>query len=112
MNNFSFSRGGKAFCFLFLIGSLQSISPIQANNSIRHNRAITPQHQIQGTVTDSGNPLAGVSISVKGKSIATVTDYNGHYTLSASPEDILVFTYIGYRTAVVPVQGRSTINIS
>jgi TonB-linked SusC/RagA family outer membrane protein len=108
MNNFSFSMGGKAFCFLFLIGSLMLFSPVQANNSLWH----TQQHQIQGIVTDGNNPLAGVSISVKGKPNATVTDYNGHYTLSVSPEDILVFSYIGYRTLTVPVQGRSTINIS
>jgi TonB-linked SusC/RagA family outer membrane protein len=112
MNNFSFSMGGKAFCFLFLMGTLLSVSPLLANNSIRHSHAATQQHQIQGTVTDGINPLAGVSISIKGKSNATLTDYNGHYTLSASTDDILIFTYIGYRTVTVPVQGRSTIIIS
>jgi TonB-linked SusC/RagA family outer membrane protein len=112
MNNFSFTRGGKAFYFLFLMGTLLSVSPLLANNFIRQSLASTQQHQIQGTVTDGINPLAGVSISIKGKSNATLTDYNGHYTLSASPEDILIFTYIGYRTVTVPVQGRSTINIS
>jgi hypothetical protein len=112
MNNFSFSRGGKAFCFLFLMGVILSFSPIQANDTLRHSLTVAQQFQVQGTVTDGGNPLAGVSISVKGKSIATVTDYNGHYTLSASPQDILVFSYIGYRTQQVSVQGRTTINIS
>ena len=112
MNNFSFSIGGKTFCFLFLMGTVLSISPVLANNSIRQSLAITQQHQIQGTVTDGSNPLAGVSISIKGKSYATVTDYNGHYTLSAATNDILIFSYIGYRTVTVPVQGRSTIIIS
>ena len=113
MNNFSFSRGGKAFCFLFLMGCLLSFSPIQANNSLRDTLAITQQHHIQGTVTDGSSPLAGVSISIQGNSkIATATDYSGHYTLSASPQDILVFSYIGYRTQQVYVQGRTTINIS
>ena len=104
--------GGRAFCFLFLMGSLLSVSPILANNFIRHSLIATQQHQIQGIVTDGGNPLAGVSISIKGKPNATVTDYNGNYTLSASSEDILVFSYIGYRTQIVSVQGRTTINIS
>jgi TonB-linked SusC/RagA family outer membrane protein len=112
MNNFSFSVCGKAFCFLFLMGNILSFSPIQAKNSIRHNLQTTQQFQVQGTVTDGGNPLAGVSISVKGKSIVTATDYNGHYTLSASPQDILVFSCIGFRTQQVSVQGRNTINIS
>ena len=112
MNNFSFSVGGRAFCFLFLMGSLLSVSPVQAATSTRKSLSATQQHQIQGTVTDGNNPLAGVSISIKGKSNTTVTEYSGHYTLSAAPQDILVFSYVGYRTLQVPVQGRSTINIS
>lgn len=104
--------GGKAFCFLFLMGSLLSFSSIQAKNKLRKPHSFIQQHQIQGTVTDGINPLAGVSISIKGKSNATLTDYNGHYTLSAAADDILIFTYIGYSTLSVPVQARSTINIS
>lgn len=113
MNNFSFSRGGKAFCFLFFMGTMLSLSPVQANNFIRQSLATTQQFKVQGIVTDGGNPLAGVSISIKGKpNTATVTDYSGHYTLSASPQDILIFSYIGYKTEMVSVQGRSTVNIS
>ena len=112
MNNFSLSMGGRAFCFLFLMGFILSFSPIQANNSLRHNLQTTQQFQIQGTITDGSIPLAGVTISIKGKSNATVTDYNGQYTLSASPEDILIFSYIGYKTEIVPIQGRTAINIS
>ncbi|MDR6845601.1 SusC/RagA family TonB-linked outer membrane protein [Flavobacterium granuli] len=113
MNNFSFSMGGRAFCFLFLTGTMLSFSPVQATNPLRQSTIPTQQHQIQGTVTDGVNPLAGVSISIQGKSnIATVTDYSGYYSLSASPEDILIFRYIGYQTMQVSVQGRSTINIS
>ena len=104
--------GGKAFCFLILMGTVLSLSPIQAKNKLRKSLSITQQQQIQGTITDGTNPLAGVSISIKGKSNATVTDYNGHYTLYVSKEDILVFSYIGYKTQIVSVQGRSTINIS
>jgi TonB-linked SusC/RagA family outer membrane protein len=112
MNNFSFSRDVKAFCFLFLMGTVLSLSPIQAKNKPRKSLSITQQHQIQGTVTDGNSPLAGVSISIKGKSNATLTDYNGQYTLFASPEDTLIFTYIGYKTQIVSVQGRTAINIS
>ncbi|HSD06401.1 SusC/RagA family TonB-linked outer membrane protein [Flavobacterium sp.] len=112
MNNFSFSRGRKAFCFLFLMGSVLSFSPIRANTFLRQAITTTQQYQIQGTVTDGDNPLAGVSISIKGKSSGTVTDYNGHYTLSASSGDILVFSFIGYRKQEILVQNRTTINIT
>ena len=112
MKNFSFIRGGKTFCFLFLMGTILSFSSILANNSKRQTFKPTQQYQIQGIVTDGNTPLAGVSILIKGKSNATLTDYNGHYTLSAAPDAILVFSYVGYRTLQVPVQGRNTINIS
>ncbi|WP_281638282.1 SusC/RagA family TonB-linked outer membrane protein [Flavobacterium marginilacus] len=112
MKTFSFSLGGKAFCSLFLMGTVLSLSPMQASNSLRQNPNSIQQHQVQGAVTDGSNPLAGVSISIKNKpNSSTVSDYNGHYTLSAAPEDTLIFTYIGYKTEIVPIQGRSTMNI-
>jgi TonB-linked SusC/RagA family outer membrane protein len=113
MNNFSFSMGGRTFCFLFFMGAMLSVSPVQASTFLRQSIVKTQQHQVQGTVTDGGNPLAGVSISIQGKSnISTATDYNGHYTLSVPADAVLVFTYVGYRTQTVYVQGRTTINIS
>jgi TonB-linked SusC/RagA family outer membrane protein len=113
MNNFSLSMGGKAFCFLFFMGTLLSFSPIQANNFLRQPHVITQQHQIQGTVTDGVNPLPGVSISIKNKSNTfTVSDYNGQYRLSAMPQDTLVFSFIGFKKEVVPVDGRAIINIA
>ncbi|WP_281225476.1 SusC/RagA family TonB-linked outer membrane protein [Flavobacterium aquiphilum] len=112
MNNFSFSEGGKAFCFLFLMGFILSFSPIQANNFSRHSLSTIQQFKVQGIVTDGSNPLAGVSISVKGKSITASTDFSGHYTLSASPQDVLIFSYVGYKTETISVQGRTTINVS
>ncbi|WP_264564391.1 SusC/RagA family TonB-linked outer membrane protein [Flavobacterium sp. N3904] len=113
MNNFSLSRGGKAFCFLFFMGAMLSFLPVTAKNLLRIPIATTQQHQIQGVVTDGNSPLAGVSISRQGKSgTAAVSDYSGHYSFAAMPDAILVFTYMGYRTQTVYVQGRSTINIS
>ncbi|MGQ7944150.1 SusC/RagA family TonB-linked outer membrane protein [Flavobacterium sp. WC2509] len=112
MNNFSLSMGGRAFCFLFLMGVILSFSPIQAHNFSRQPLAKPQQHQVQGTVTDGNSTLPGVTISIKNKThVFSVSDYNGGYELSASPQDTLVFTYVGYRTEIVPVQGRTTINI-
>lgn len=105
--------GGKAFCFLFFMGSFLSFSPILANNLIRQSLALTQQFQIQGTVTDGINPLPGVSISIKNKSKTfSVADYNGQYTLFASPQDTLVFSYIGFKKAIVPIEGCKIINVA
>jgi TonB-linked SusC/RagA family outer membrane protein len=56
------------------------------------------QKAITGKVTDAGNqPLTGVTVSVKGRpAVTTKTNENGDFTLSASPGDILQFTYVGF----------------
>ncbi|MBL3657999.1 SusC/RagA family TonB-linked outer membrane protein [Fulvivirga sediminis] len=61
--------------------------------------------------TEEGELLPGVSVMVKGSSIGTVTDLGGNYTLDAGEEAaLLIFSFIGYKTEEVPIQGRSLIN--
>lgn len=70
------------------------------------------QLNIVGIVTDiAGEALPGVSVQVKGTTSGAATDINGRYTLSASGNDVLVFTYIGFTTQEVPVSNRNSINI-
>src|SRR5690606_15192553 len=68
---------------------------------------------ITGLVTDKdGEPLIGVNVVVKGTNNGTSTDFDGNYQLQGVDEDaVLVFSYIGYRTAEVDVDGRSIINV-
>ncbi|MET7000694.1 SusC/RagA family TonB-linked outer membrane protein [Chitinophaga defluvii] len=69
------------------------------------------QKTVQGTVTDSKNePLIGVNVRVKGKTIGTITNNEGHYSISLDPTDILVFSYIGYVTLEIPVKNQVTVN--
>ncbi len=78
-------------------------------------RGFAQNKTIEGTVNDAqtGKPLSGVNILVKGTSTGTATDSRGHYSLSVSSlQDTLRFSYIGYQTETVPVDGRATINIS
>ncbi|MCD4709488.1 MAG: carboxypeptidase-like regulatory domain-containing protein, partial [Bacteroidales bacterium] len=60
---------------------------------------------ISGTVSDeAGNPIAGVTVVVKGTSSGTVTDLNGAYQLQVSFEaKYLVFSFIGYETEEVKI---------
>lgn len=62
------------------------------------------QNTIFGTVTDGQNPIQGASVVVKGTSNGTSTDALGKYAISASPEDILVFSYVGMQTVEVIVE--------
>jgi len=56
-------------------------------------------------------PLIGVSISVKGTNTGTVTDIDGAYEIAAGPNDVLVFTYIGFATAEVAVNGQAVVDV-
>ncbi|WP_264846654.1 SusC/RagA family TonB-linked outer membrane protein [Capnocytophaga catalasegens] len=72
------------------------------------------QIEVKGVViskTDN-QPLMGVSVIVKDKTIGTSTDIDGNYLLRVSENDVLTFSYIGFKTLEVPVQGRKQINIS
>ena len=64
---------------------------------------------ISGTVTDGTNqPLVGVNIVVKGTSKGTLTDIDGNYKLAADDSDILVFSFVGYKTQEIKVAGATT----
>jgi hypothetical protein len=70
--------------------------------------------EISGKVTDSvGNPLAGVSVYVKGSKIGTTTDKNGYYELKFPDQQaVIVFAFIGYETKEVPVASTQRINVT
>lgn len=71
------------------------------------------QVAVSGVVTDNtGQPLPGVSINVKGTSIGTASDADGRYSLNVpSANDTLVFTYLGFAPQQQALAGRSTLNI-
>ena len=68
---------------------------------------------ISGNVSDIvvGEPLIGASISEKGTSNGTVTDYDGNFSLQVSPNAVLSVSYLGYTTQEVPVAGQSYLSI-
>ena len=68
--------------------------------------------KVSGTVTDNaGEPLIGVYVLVEGTTTGTSTDFDGKYTLDAPANANLVFTLMGMKNAVVPVNNRSTIDV-
>ncbi len=69
---------------------------------------------VTGSVIDKemGDPLIGVNVLVKGTTNGTVTDMDGHYSLTVNPNDVLVFSYISMKTVEETVNGRKTINVT
>ncbi len=71
------------------------------------------QTTISGVVSDPSGVLPGASIVVKGSTIGTVSDFDGNYTINApAGSTTLVFSFIGYSTQEVPINGQTTINIT
>ncbi|WP_375446911.1 SusC/RagA family TonB-linked outer membrane protein [uncultured Fibrella sp.] len=72
------------------------------------------QRTVTGKVTDqsNGQSLPGVSVTIKGTQRGTVTSAEGTYSLSADNAAILVFSFIGYTPAEVPVGTRETVNLA
>ena len=71
------------------------------------------QNTITGIVTDeSGEPLIGAGVLVEGTSIGVTTGYDGDYTLTVPADAVnLVFSFIGLADQVVPIQGRTQIDV-
>ncbi len=70
--------------------------------------------QVTGTVTDaiSGESVPGANILIKGTTSGVVSDFDGNYTISVSNTDVLVVSFIGYKTIEIPVGTRSIINVA
>lgn len=67
--------------------------------------------QVSGKVTDpSGEPLIGVSISVKGTTEGAITDLDGRYSIAANA-GVLLFSYVGYESHEESIAGRSRIDV-
>ncbi len=77
--------------------------------------AAQEQHTVEGTVTSAadGTVLPGVNVVVKGTTRGTTTDGSGQYDLQVpAPTDTLVFSFVGYQTREVPIQERTTIDVT
>ena len=73
----------------------------------------SPQVTVSGTVTDtSGNPLAGVNLVVDSKNIGTMSGLDGSFTINAGPDDVLIFSMVGFKTLTVPITGRDEVFVS
>ncbi|WP_116107331.1 SusC/RagA family TonB-linked outer membrane protein [Lewinella sp. IMCC34191] len=90
-------RGRIRFCFALLLFSL----------------GLGAQGTVTGTVVDSdGLPLIGVNIVKENTSSGTVTDIDGTYSISASPADVLIYSYTGYETQQFTVGDQTVIDVT
>ncbi|MDD7887543.1 TonB-dependent receptor [Flavivirga sp. 57AJ16] len=88
--------------FLFLVALFD---PIYAQDS--------ESYSVTGVITDSkGLPLPGVNVVEKNTTNGAQTDFDGNYTIKVSDsESVLIFSYVGMKTAEIPVKGERQIDV-
>ncbi len=70
------------------------------------------QQTVTGVVTDNeGIPMPGVTVAVQGTTIGAITNNDGRYALSAPSDAVLVFSFIGFMTEEVILNGRSIVDL-
>uniref|UniRef100_UPI0030D7AE5C SusC/RagA family TonB-linked outer membrane protein n=1 Tax=uncultured Salegentibacter sp. TaxID=259320 RepID=UPI0030D7AE5C len=90
------------FKLMFIMGFLLFPFCLEAQNA----------SQVTGKVTNqNGEAIPFVNVIVKGTSVGTSADIDGNYTIEASPDQTLVFSYIGFDSREVAVGDQSVINI-
>lgn len=72
---------------------------------------ITQAQTVTGNVSDKNGPLPGANVLVKGTTNGTQTDFDGNYSINADTDATLVFSYIGYKTLEVSVEGQSSLDV-
>ncbi|PTT00935.1 hypothetical protein DBR11_08590 [Pedobacter sp. HMWF019] len=90
------------------------VKPKQITTWKDQNGLLNEQILIKGTVSDhTGQPLSGVSVRLKGTSVAVSTDGNGNFSLKVPDQrGSLVFSYIGYIVKEVPLSAGPVISVT
>jgi TonB-linked SusC/RagA family outer membrane protein len=79
---------------------------------IAHPSTIQKFITITGRVTGvNGEPLEGVSVTIRNASGGTFTNADGYYTINAPGDATLIFSYVGFTTVTMPVNNRTNISV-
>ncbi|CAM4145680.1 SusC/RagA family TonB-linked outer membrane protein [Flavobacterium weaverense] len=111
MKNYSLIKGIRTIGYSFILGIYLYSPSITASNSVTYSTLQQEPAPITGTITDGIGPMPGVTITVKGRSTTTISDYTGQYSITASPTDVLVFSFMGFKTVEVVISSQKIVNI-
>lgn len=94
-----------ALALLLMSGKNEVLAATSNSFENRLVKKTALQQQVTGTIKDSESqkPIQGVTIAVKGTSIAAQTDEDGRYTIQASPGQVLVVSSLAYKSVEVAV---------
>lgn len=102
----------KPVTFILLLGIVQVSFARISGTSVSLRDGSLQQRQVTGTVVDEfGEPLPGVYVTIKGTNTGTITDIDGKYSIQASPESTLVFSFIGIVPQEITVGSQTHIDV-
>ena len=103
-----FSKSLTGFILMLSLAVWMIPSTVEAESAVVSQTAF----KVRGVVKDDlGDPIIGATVRVKGANIGTTTDANGNYTINVSQNATLIFSYVGYETVTLKVNGKSKINV-
>ena len=112
MNLRSFGEGNLLFAALFC----SAFAGVNVNATAKSAPAISaeePETVFKGTVVDnSGSPIIGANILVKGTSTGTISDFNGDFMIKCRKGSLLEISYIGYITQTVKVSQNMQVTLA
>ncbi|MDT0675873.1 SusC/RagA family TonB-linked outer membrane protein [Autumnicola musiva] len=92
----------KFYFYMFLLLSLNVMKAQQ--------QEITVSGNVTGN--DTGIPVPGVNVIEKGTSNGVITDFDGNYSIEVSPDAVLEFSFVGYKTLEIPVNNQTELNVT
>ena len=89
----------KTLLFLFFLALLSPLASLA--------QSLTVSGKVVSS--DDGYGLPGVTIQVKGTTSGTTTDLDGNYSVKADSQDVLIFSYVGFKTKEIAIKGSKRI---
>lgn len=103
-----------ALTFIFFIAWSSELRATEKDGAEAETATLQQSHTVTGAVVDTdGAPLVGATVYISGTTNGTVTDANGRYRIQmADSQAKLSFSYIGFTTATIEVNGRTTVDVT
>lgn len=94
---------------LFSIPALVHATETKGNSEWSVKDPITVKGKV--TAAEDGEPLLGATVAISGTDLGTFTGKDGLFSIEAEPDASLAISYLGYETVIVPIDGRTNIDI-
>src|SRR6202012_1897632 len=89
--------------FLFMFAATTNSYATYFRSAVKSPPPVTVTGQVKDT---QGQPMAGVTVKVKGTNVGTQTDTNGKFQIQAPDDATIVFSFLGYADQSVPLNGQ------